>query len=179
MTTIETSAPFGLAAEAADVRTLAASLKVMTADLPPMPDVTAIDLLHTIRTARQDLTLAERALEDAAVKAMTSDRATLDGRWTAERRFGKDRKEWDHERLQSEVVQRAIDTARVNPETGEIRDGVEPNATTWAVRDALIACARPEWRVTALKVMGIAPDDYCTAIKGRATVTVTPAEGAS
>lgn len=142
--------------------------------LRSMQEVELIDLLLQVRTARQNLALAERELEGAAARAMTGDRVAVQGKWIAERRWGKDRTKWENDDLAREVVKRAIDTARVDTSTGEL---IEPNATTWAVRDALLACARPSWRVTALRELDINPDEYCSSEKARPTVQVVASEG--
>lgn len=138
-------------------------------------EIGLIDLLLLVRTARQDLALVERALEDSASDRMVSDRVAVEGRWVAERRRGRDRSAWKNEDLTHEVVKRAIIEASVDRETGEI---IEPNATTWAVRDALVATARPSWRVTALRELDIDPDEFCTSVKGRSTLQIITAEGA-
>ena len=137
-------------------------------------EIGLIDLLLLVRTARQDLALVERALEDSASGRMVSDRIAVEGRWVAERRWGRDRSAWNNEDLTHEVVKRAIVESSVDRETGEI---IEPNATTWAVRDALIATARPSWRVTAVRELGIDPDEFCTSIKGRSTLQILAVEG--
>jgi hypothetical protein len=141
-------------------------------------DLALVHTLRHVREARQRVTLIERALEDAATRAWTSGagRLALDGEWVAERRFGKDRKAWKHEDLQRAVVAEAVARASVDTVTGEI---IEPNATTWAVRDALVATANPSWRVTALRELDIDPDEYCASEPGRATIQITPNEDSS
>lgn len=138
-------------------------------------ELALITLLRDARTARQQLTTIERALEDAAARAWPRDagqRIVLDDEWVAERRFGKDRTKWDNEGLLSDLVRKATAEPVVDEATGEL---CEPNAMTWHLRDVLTDCARPSWRTTALRKHGIDPDEYCHAEKGRVTVQVIPA----
>lgn len=65
---------------------------------------------------------------------------------------------WDSERLLAAVVRKGLD-----PEgTGEIPD--LPTVVAWRVQDAVFRCApltaTTGWRVTALREMGLDPDDY-------------------
>ena len=73
-------------------------------------ELALITLLRDARTARQQLTIIERALEDAAARAWPRDagqRIALDDEWVAERRFGKDRTKWDNDGLLSDLVRKA------------------------------------------------------------------------
>lgn len=137
-------------------------------------DVALIGLLVRAREARQQLSTVERALEDAAARAWPRDagnRIGLADEWVAERRFGKDRTKWDNDALTDALVRKVTAEPVVDESTGEL---CEPNAMTWALRDALTECARPSWRTTALKKRGIDPDEFCEAVKGRITIQVIP-----
>lgn len=123
-------------------------------------------LLLGLREVRQGIATAEAYVERAAGQAMRSDLLVVDSAFTAERRKGRDRKEWQHDDVAHAVVQSAL----VDPTTGELIGDVD---TAWKVRDAFLNAARPEWRIRPLQSMGIDPDDYCISSPGRTTVAVT------
>jgi hypothetical protein len=142
-------------------------------------DIALITLLRDARTARQQLATIERALEDAAARAWprtAGNRIALSNEWVAERRFGADRTKWDNDGLTADLVRKVTSGPVVDESTGEL---CEPNAMTWALRDALVACARPSWRTTKLREHGIDPDEYCHKEKGRVTVQIIPASEAT
>jgi hypothetical protein len=128
-----------------------------------------LDLLGTVREARKRLAGIESLVENKAVKLMTDNIMEWPG-GVAERRFGKDRKEWDHDGLSRAVIQAIVPGLATDRFTGELDtdlsallvDGIGQYAAT----------NRPSWRVTAVKPLGIDSDEYCHAVKGRATVEV-------
>jgi hypothetical protein len=136
------------------------------------------DLLGRIRTQRQTLAESESLVERDAARAMRT--AGIDVlEWeggTAERRGGKDRKEWDHDAVTSAVTRAIIPPLAVdqNGEVDEDLAGLLHQAV-----EQYAATNRPSWRVTALKPLGVDPDDYCHAVPGRATVQVNLAGGAA
>lgn len=136
-------------------------------------DVETLDLLGHLRTQRQALAQIESVLEGQAARLMTDDVVTWDG-GMAERRWGKDRKEWKHDDLTRAVTAAIVPVLAVDPASGEV-DG-DLAALLHQAIEQYAATNRPSWRVTAVKPLGIDPDDYCTAVPGRATVQVTLAE---
>jgi hypothetical protein len=75
-----------------------------------------LDLLGHLREQRKQLAGLESLLELQAAKVMTGDLMEWPG-GSAERRWGKDRKEWDHDGLAS-AVRAAIIPARDEPDYG-------------------------------------------------------------
>jgi hypothetical protein len=109
-------------------------------------------------------------------KKMDGKFKTIDGLGTLERNPGYGpRKEWDEDHLLPLLYAKAIDDRKIlDEETGEY----ESEAA--AVLRVLKECARFEWRVgekisddsrgTALRRLGIDPDEYSTRVKGSPTV---------
>lgn len=126
----------------------------------------AITDLHRLRTIRQALAMWEGELTDWLADALGRNQVTVDGVGTAEIKRGNDRKQWDNDALIRLVIARGRDERRVDEETGEYESEAE------AVGRALMACARPSWRVTALKERGIDPDEYCEKTPGRLSVVI-------
>lgn len=136
-------------------------------------DIEVLDLLGRVRQQRMALAQLESLIETRAVKAMEQDRIEWPG-GTAERRWGKDRKEWQNDELTRAVTAAIIPPLAVDPASGEVDRDLA--ALLHEAITAYAATNRPSWRVTAVKPLGIDPDDYCHAIPGRATVQVTLAE---
>lgn len=133
-------------------------------------DIEVLDLLGHVRVLRQQLAQTESLLETRAARAMEQDRVEWPG-GTAERRWGKDRKEWQHDELSRAVTAAIIPPLAVNPATGEVDTDLA--ALLHQAVEQYAATNRPAWRVTAVKPLGIDPDEFCSAIPGRATVQVT------
>lgn len=78
-------------------------------------------------------------------------------------RKAKSRKEWDTPRVAWLVAKHGVEARRPDPD-----GAVEP--PEHAAVAALLECARLEWRVTALRGIGIDPDAYCEVTEGAYTV---------
>ena len=130
------------------------------------PD-TVVALLNSIRTLRKALADIESGVEATAVQRLAYGETQV-GDLLVEVRSSRKRSEWRHDDLAWRVCQDlAFDS-----------DGTEVDG--WAqivdkVRNRLLLCARPEWRMTPLKDLGIEPNDYCVAGESRKTVTITAA----
>lgn len=136
-------------------------------------DVETLDLLGQVRQQRQALAQIESVLETAAARLMTQDLVTWGG-GSAERRWGKDRKEWKNDDLTRAVVQAIVPPLAVDPTTGEVDSDLA--ALLHQAVEQYAATNRPSWRVTAVKPLGIDPDEFCHAVPGRATVQVNLSE---
>ena len=106
-------------------------------------------------------------IEQATVRAMPHRKMTLEGIGVVEKTTETTRKEWDHPMVAGQVVLRATDAW--TQETGEIVS----NELAGRLLDAMMTAARMEWRVTALKEMGIDPEQYCETTYGSQKVRVT------
>ena len=133
-------------------------------------DIELCDLLGRVRAERMRLAGVESLVERRAAAAMTGKTLEWPG-GVAEKRGGKDRKEWDHAALNRVVSATVIQPLVVNVQTGEVDRDLA--ALLHLAVEQYAATHRPEWRVTAIKSLGIDPDDFCTAIPGRFTVQVT------
>lgn len=134
------------------------------------------DLLGRVRAVRQELAQLESLIERDTARAMPRDLLEWDG-GTAERRGGKDRKEWDHDALSRAVTAAIVPALAVDPSSGEVDRDLA--ATLHEAITQYAATNRPSWRTTALRPLGIDPDEFCTAVPGRSTVQVTLAGGAA
>lgn len=139
--------------------------------LDQLHEIEALDVLAAVREARQSLSQIEAVVEARAARLMSSNKVEWPG-GVAERRFGKDRKEWKNDDLAHQVVQLIAGELAASPE-GEIDEMLAA-----LIADAVAKYAetnRPTWRVTPLKAMGIDPDEFCHAIPGRTTIQITTA----
>lgn len=135
-------------------------------------EIEALDALATVRKARQDLAQIEATIEARAAQLMSGNTVEWPG-GVAERRFGKDRKEWQHDELVRQVANLVALDAATDKQSGETDDMLAA-----LIQDAVAQFAathRPDWRVTVLKKLGIDPDEFCHAIPGRTTIQITTA----
>lgn len=93
--------------------------------------------------------------ENAIGEAMAGKRLELPGLGVIERNKRSARKAWNHADLQQAIRQVAMDNRLADPETGELETAAEAEARL------LKETANPSWRTTALKEIGIDPDEYC------------------
>lgn len=110
--------------------------------------------LEMKRLAADISRIAETILVDALAGQR---RVTIDGK-TVEVRHAYKRTEWEHAKLATHVALRALG--------GEVVEGMD------LVVDAFVKACRPEWRVTALKEMGLSDDEYCSRELGRPSVSI-------
>lgn len=130
------------------------------------PD-TVVQLLNSVRTLRKALADIESSVEATAVQRLAYGETQV-GDLLVEVRSSRKRSEWRHDDLAWRVCQDlAFD------DDGTQIDGVAEVVDK--VRNRLLLCARPEWRMTPLKDLGINPDDYSLAGESRKTVQITPA----
>lgn len=149
---------------------LAADVEALDQNLPDWltgveGELPVLYALADVREARQQLAQIESSLERAAAVRMTGKPiAVTDPPLYAKRRYGKDRKEWKWDDLLRELVSPvAVDSA-----TGEVLPGAfEASAV---IRDCI---GFAYGRVGAIKKRGVDPDEFCTAVPGRVTVTVS------
>ena len=160
------------------VRCIASLVLVLSNELQgyDADEIEWLDLLASIRTQRLLLADIEAVVEGKAAAAMTGDIMEWPG-GIAERRGGKNRKEWDKDRLLKAVTARLRTTLAetVDPATGEvIQDEAVAEDVTRTVA-AFTACFRPEPRIRGLRELGIRVDAYCEESPARFTVTIRPA----
>lgn len=134
---------------------------------PPTIDALGRKLAN-LREQRRILDDEIHVVEDELVDAMQAEKAwefTVEGVGTLVRHGGTVRKEWDNDALFREIWARRI-TRKVDEATGEVESEAE------AVLRHVKECARPSWRVTALKALQIEVDEFSTKTVGRSTVEI-------
>ena len=126
----------------------------------------AVADLAELREIRKGLADWESELTVWISEAIGRNTITVDGVGEVQVRQATDRKAWDHDALYRLVIARARDERRMDAETGEYESEGE------AVGRALMECARPSWRVTALRDRGIDPDEYAESSSGKTSVVI-------
>jgi hypothetical protein len=105
--------------------------------------------------------------EQALVATMPQKKMTVEGIGVLEKTTETSRKEWDHPLLFGRVA-KVSEQLRVDPESGEIK-----LSEAEALLKAITMACRPEWRVTALKELGIDANDFCEVTYGAQKVRIT------
>jgi hypothetical protein len=127
-------------------------------------------ILAAIRDARADLAVVYGDVERRLLETMGSTkRFTVEGLGEVEQRRSNKRNEWANQDLTQVVVARALDERKIDLETGEVLE-----SEAQAVARVMSDCARPSWRVTALKSRGIDPDEFCHVEWGATSITLPP-----
>jgi hypothetical protein len=131
----------------------------------------AVADLAQLRAIKAALSDWDRELCEWIGDALGRNQTDVDGVGHVEVKRGAARKEWDSDALIRLVIAKGRDERKVDVETGEVLESEGE-----AVGRALMECARPNWRVTALRARGIDADEYCSTSPGRVNVILTPME---
>lgn len=127
-------------------------------------------LAHTKRVRRTARSL-EGTFEEAAIALMLQQGVThAEGAgYTADLHPGNERREWRSEALMSELVEQAVARAADRfPDLPRRQIRVMLTESMWGVYKA----ARLEWRSTALREIGVDPDEFTTTYPGAASIEV-------
>lgn len=127
----------------------------------------AVTDLAQLRAVKQALTIWEGELTDWISDALGRNEIDVEGVGHVQVKRGNSRTEWDTDALIRLVIARGRDERQVDPETGEALESEGE-----AVGRALMAAARPSWRVTSLRDLGIDADEYCTKTPGKLSVVI-------
>lgn len=146
--------------------------RAVAAWLDSAEEIEALDVLATVRAARIALAEVEAVVEGRAAKLMSGDVVEWPG-GVAERHYGSKRTEWRHDDVLRKVVQLVTQVVAADATSGEVDEMLA--AYLADAVDQVMATHRPEWRVTALKKIGIDPGDFCTTRPGRTTVQINTA----
>lgn len=123
-------------------------------------------LLDMARTARAHVSAVEQALTEHIAGLWRERRdpspVEVPGLGLVGVKYGAERKQWDHEGLTAAVVDSNLAAV----------DGQIPDPFTVA-RWVTAAAAPSYWRTGVLRDLDIDPDEYCTRLKGRASVVIT------
>lgn len=123
--------------------------------------------LRDLRRITADLRILTTATEDDLARLMPAKILTVEGVGTFERRKGTDRKKWQSEDLLAHVIRRAA----VDETTGEVFPADVTLARLLEVLPSVVPFTGSlGWRVTALRALGIDPDQWCETAPGRTAV---------
>ena len=126
-----------------------------------------VRLLCAIRDTRARLADSYAQIERMLIDECEGDRTrrlTVEGIGEIEIKRSTKRTEWANDDLTKVLVARALDEREADPETGEY----EPREQ--AVARILSECARPSWRVTALRNHGVDETEFCHVEPGSMSV---------
>lgn len=134
-------------------------------------DVEELAHLHVaLVKARQRLATICTIVEQVLVDVMPDKRLELPGLPVLERRRGTDRKAWQSVDLLDELFRRAV----VDTETGEVLD--DEALIRQRLHEVLVDCVpftgSLGWRVTALRDLGLDPDEWCETKPGRTSIQI-------
>jgi hypothetical protein len=107
---------------------------------------------------KRDMATVDRRLEDLQWKAMPAKKLEVPGVGQVERFSGKEWKQWDADALVGEIV-----------ESVSKGDGTAAVIAMDAITK-LMELGRVEWRVTAIKAMGLEPTNFAEQTEKRPTV---------
>lgn len=159
--------PYSLEQDFADLSRLTAKLTAdITARLAQDPDTeSACLLLLDLREARKALHDLEATVEAEAAQRHRGRELRFEG-YVAEFRGGRRPADWQL----GELTWRLIQPWAVDQQTGE----VDPITAVKldAVRERLLEAYAVTPRTTKLREFGIDPDEFCTYVDSRRTVTV-------
>ena len=117
-------------------------------------DVLAI-LLAAVRECRTELLILASTLEQELLTVAGTKTWIVDGLGEVQIRRSMKRTDWDSHGLIKKLTAIASDERELDEATGEYeREGD-------AVARVLEECARPSWRVTALRKYGLHVDEWC------------------
>lgn len=160
--------------------------EMLDLDLGDLEFEAAASLLARLRHARMLAQTLEGSFERHIGQVGPYGVTELVGVGLVTVRRTKDRKEWAHDRWKSDVRSRIIereldadglpDTV-VDPDTGNVIE--LPDLLHGVIEQAQDVHGAGAPKLTALKALGLNGDDYCTTIKGRHTVQIDTASGAT
>jgi hypothetical protein len=126
--------------------------------MPPSDELAV--LLVALRDARGALADFAGQVERDLLAVMGERSIEVEGVGLVEAKKSTRRTKWQNHDLYVRVVARALDERKLDETTGEY----ESEGT--AVARVLEECARPSWRLTALRALGLDPDEWCDVDEG-------------
>lgn len=122
--------------------------------------------IEGLRALKADLDTLLRSCEDDAARLLPEKKMVLDGFGVVESRTTSSRK-WDSEPLLRDLCRQVLDPEQ----TGEIDASAIPELLR-VLKAVLPMTASLGWRVTALRDMGIDPEQYSETTYGRKTIQI-------
>lgn len=149
------------------------------ADLAEEGDVEALAFgLVGLQRIAADLKTLTRSIENDLVRILPTPRVVIDGLGIVERHRTADRKGWKSAELLAHVLRVAVDPDETGelPPAGELLERIRSTLTKTVPFTASLS-----WRVTALRELGVDPDEWSETTYGRSTVQIidTRKKGAS
>jgi hypothetical protein len=133
-------------------------------DLSEQDVATLVSVLDAVR----DLGYTLKSIDESVVEALTDkvgDPVSVDG-VVAEVKWSKPRKQWENERL-APLVSEEIIAKAIDPETGTLTVPVSQ-----LIPQLLQYVGVSYWKVTALKALGLNPDEFCEVGKAKPSVVL-------
>ncbi len=130
--------------------------------------------LRDLNALISDLRLLAGEVEGDVVKLLPQKRVPLDDETMIERKRAVSRKHWDSLLLLDKVVRTALDPMGTGEITVGVAEGIDIVKT--AIAETAPFTGSLGWRVTALRNMGIEPEDYCEVDYGREGIRFVPIE---
>lgn len=121
----------------------------------PEKTIRLIHLGFVLNEAKKYITSLQKEATELLLSSDWDKSPYQNQQFSVETKTGQPRKKWDHKGLASQVAKRIHDRS-VDIDTGEVTKTAQEQI------EELLEYASPSyWRVTALKEIGIDPDDYC------------------
>ena len=121
----------------------------------PERNIRLIHLGFILNEAKKYVTSLQKEATELLLKSDWDKTPYQNQRFSVETKTGQPRKKWDHQGLASQVAKRIHDRS-IDIDTGEITKSPQEQ-----IQELLEYASPSYWRVTALKEIGIDPDDYC------------------
>lgn len=128
-----------------------------TAD-DPEQTVRLIHLGFILNEAKKYVTSLQKEATELLLGSEWDQSPYQTRQFSMETKTGQPRKKWDHKGLASQVAKRIHDRS-IDMDTGELVKSAEEQ-----IQELLEYASPSYWRVTALKELGIDPDDYCEVL---------------
>lgn len=135
---------------------------IRTAEIETLDHEDAVRLLVALTTVRKQMQALEDAVTLRVARLAPKDPVTIPGVGVVTVRAGGARRAWHTHDLTRDII-----AARLEKAGGEIPDPF--TAAAWVMECANIGY----FRTTALKDLGLDPDDYSERVTGRPSVQIT------
>jgi 3-oxoacyl-(acyl-carrier-protein) synthase len=124
----------------------------------PERTVRLIHLGFILNEAKKYITSLQKEATDILLKSDWDQTPYQSKQFSMETKTGQPRKKWDHKGLGSQVARRIHDRS-IDMDSDELLKSAEEQ-----IQELLEYASPSYWRVTALKELGIDPDDYCEVL---------------
>lgn len=123
-----------------------------------------------LHDAKRRLDLIHRTLEEALAEALPSGVSEIPGLPPVERKRGRERKQWQNDRLFDFVQRHALDPDGTGEFPSDPMEAVD--RVTRLIREVWSFTPSTNPRITALRSIGVDPDEWCSSQPGRVSVII-------